>query len=325
MKAISILTVMTVAAVFGGSILPSGVLKKPSAHTRPDSAVRAEDSAQPPSFPAGSATSVPQRELGDQSAVGTPPVEKAESSGSQLLGLVVSESRTALQAITSGVLRKLPVEQGSLVNTGEQIAGIDDTEIVAACKRQQSQVDSAKALVKEAELRLRHAQYTYDKTRRVYEKRAGSEAELVEARFAVQSAEVKLEAAAAQVTAEEHQLVILQRQVEKHRVLAPFSGTVTEILRHPHQYVGEGETILWMESQRRQLKVHVPPSLLGKLKDLRFSLSSETDGTQLSVGTMKPSLNPDGSRTVLLELPATSAFLPGQIVGVLAKLPEGTK
>jgi RND family efflux transporter MFP subunit len=325
MRLFSILTVLMVAAVFSGMVVPDRTLSRPPAEAQPGSAAPADAladspaSAQPVRARGTSATAVPKQELDE------PAVEPARSPCVELPGLVVAADRAPVQAIVSGVLKELPVGCGGTVNTGGLVARIDDAELAAACKRQEAQINSAQDLVKEAEIQLRHAQYTYGKTQRLFEKKAGSEADLVEAEFAAQSAAVKLEAAKSQVTTEEQQLAVLQRQREKHRMVAPFTGTVTEILRYPHQYVGQGDIILWMESHRKHLKVHVPARLLQHLDLIRFSLSSDDRAPSLKVYARRPDSNLDGSRTVLLELPEGSGFLPGQIVGVLAKLPGGAR
>ncbi|MFV1981447.1 MAG: efflux RND transporter periplasmic adaptor subunit [Rhodothermia bacterium] len=312
-----------VAVFLTGKSLPLPTISGSSTWTRSSWWASADDSSRPhyygtwDRFAAGPADdpSSPANEPPGRKTTDALPTND-ESGALSVPGLVVAARRIAVRVPVSGILGSLTVDEGDSVKMGQIVAKIDDTEIDAECKCQEATVAATKNLVQEAQSRFDLARYQLDIRQRLFARRAVSEMALRENEFRVTSTTTKLEAMKNQVIAEEHQLAMLRRKKEKHRVIAPFVGMVTELLQYPNQYVREGDLILWVESYEKQLKLHLPYELAEHPDQVAFSLA--TDGRQIrkKVCRLKPEYNPDGSRTVFLELPADRGLLPGQILQV---------
>ena len=257
---------------------------------------------------------------GSRSLDESTPVEAGGKSGEEpavvLPAVVVAADRTPVRAGVSGILKKVTVAEGNSVESCQVVAELETVEIDAELARQTAAIAAAKKLVEECESQLAFAEYERGSYQDLAKDKAIGPLEVEGSKARARSTTAKLAALKSQIVVEERRQAALQRKREKHQFLAPFAGTVTEILRYANQYVGEGDLVLWIESHDKRLKLHVPATLVANLDQLRFSWFRKGEWLDLTVHTMKPSYNPDGSRTVLLKLPLDGSLLAGQMVQV---------
>ncbi len=231
-----------------------------------------------------------------------------------LPGLIVAADRAAIRAAVSGIVDEFPVGRGDSVETGQPLAGINDGEVVAEADRQKAFAAAVACRVHEARAKLEMAQNDHRLKLKLAERRAVAPAEVTKAELCVKQATAALAALMQEAAVEEQQKEIVRQRLLKYRMTAPFAGHVTEILRHRDQYVGQGEIVMWVESHEKHLKLHVPAELVGALDRLRFSVAGPQQSTDLTVHSVDAHYNPDGSRTVLLDVGADAGLLAGQMI-----------
>ncbi|WP_410219159.1 efflux RND transporter periplasmic adaptor subunit, partial [Paracoccus sp. (in: a-proteobacteria)] len=134
-----------------------------------------------------------------------------------LFGNVVPNQTSILRARTAGIVEEV-VRQGETANSGDQLARLS--------------ADDREAGLARAEAELRSAERDYEAARQLRERGVTSEAEL-QSRFAA------LEAARAGVRAAELEL-------QNTRLLAPITGTVSNVLADIGSFVQAGGEVLEM-------------------------------------------------------------------------------
>ncbi len=140
-------------------------------------------------------------------------------------------SNTALvRARVSGVLREMHFVPGTRVKKGDLLFTIDPREYDAALQSAQAELASAQASFDRANIELRRAQ-------KLFERQAGSEAEVVKWRGESRQADAAIKSAEARIARAELDL-------EYTRVQAPIAGRVGREQVTIGNLVGEGEATL---------------------------------------------------------------------------------
>ncbi|HYP13552.1 MAG TPA: efflux RND transporter periplasmic adaptor subunit, partial [Bryobacteraceae bacterium] len=179
-------------------------------------------------------------------------------------GEIIPYQRVTLHARVNGYVERVLVDRGTSVKQGQLLVSIDAPEVAAAVAEAESRAQTAESNRAEAEARLAGLQATYDRLKTASATPgaiAGNELVQAEknveaARAAVRSGESAVRAAQAAVQA--------VKQSEQHlRILAPFSGQITERFVHPGALVGPGSgasgALLELEQlSRLRLVVPVP-------------------------------------------------------------------
>lgn len=160
---------------------------------------------------------------------------------SVLPGEILPYQRVALHARADGYVERILVDRGSVVRQGQLLATLTAPELTAETAQAESRKQTAESARSEAEARLAAVQATYERLKAASQTPgaiAGNELVQAEksveaARAAVRSAESAIRAAEAVVQASKQSQAYL-------KVVAPFSGVVTERYVHPGALVGPG-------------------------------------------------------------------------------------
>ena len=140
----------------------------------------------------------------------------------------------------SGTLKKLYVREGQQVKKGKLLAQIDD----AGLKNQLEQLQI------EAEL----SKTTYDRTQRLWDKNIGSEIQLLQAKAAFDGLLKSIER--------------LKKQLLRTQILAPFSGTIDEIVANTGANLLPGQTpvLRIVNLEEMYAEANVPERYLSQIK-----------------------------------------------------------
>jgi len=140
----------------------------------------------------------------------------------------------------SGTLKKLYVREGQQVKKGKLLAQIDD----AGLKNQLEQLQI------EAEL----SKTTYDRTQRLWDKNIGSEIQLLQAKAAFDGLLKSMEQ--------------LKKQLLRTQILAPFSGTIDEIVANTGANLLPGQTpvLRIVNLEEMYAEANVPERYLSQIK-----------------------------------------------------------
>ena len=256
-----------------------------------------------------------------------PSAEPASKASQVLPGLVVPSKRAAVRAAVSGMIRELSVSEGASVAAGQVVGHVNEGEVLAELERQTACIASAESRATEAEALADLAAHNHRLNRQLSQRQVVTAAEVVESGFRAKAGAAKLATLQRGVVVARREKAVTQQRLVNYRMVAPFSGHVTEILRYRNQYVGQGDVILWIESHEKQLRLHLPAELIeqcaGLVDRLEVSvLLPKGRWLDVKVHAAKSHRNPDGSRTILFTIGPEETLLAGQIADTKVTLRE---
>jgi len=129
-----------------------------------------------------------------------------------LQGIVKTDQNMMLNAEYMGTVKKIHVTKGQQVKKGELLITLDDGGLAQSLAVQKAQLDLAKTL--------------FDRQKRLWEQKIGSEIEYLQVKTAYES--------------QKQSLAQLQEQLKKSTLYAPFSGRVDDIVVEVGQLVSPG-------------------------------------------------------------------------------------
>ena len=140
----------------------------------------------------------------------------------------------------TGTLKKIYVEEGQEVKKGKLLAQIDD----AGLKNQLEQLQIQAALSKT----------TYERTQRLWDQNIGAEMKLLQAKATYES-QLK-------------SIAQLKKQLKRTRILAPFSGTIDEIVANTGANLLPGQTPVMriIDLKKMYTEASVPERYLSQIK-----------------------------------------------------------
>ena len=173
-------------------------------------------------------------------------------------GTVRSRRASRLGFERAGLVAKVFVDDGDVVKEGQLIAELDTAQLRAARRR-------LSASLKEAQAGVGISTLTADRLEKLAEEQYISRQSADEARFSLQAAEAKrleLRAALAQIDVD----------LEKSKLVAPFSGIVSTRLVDEGTVVAAGSAVVrFRESDEREAVIGVPrniPMEIGSIQEL---------------------------------------------------------
>ena len=140
----------------------------------------------------------------------------------------------------TGTLKKIYVEEGQEVKKGKLLAQIDD----AGLKNQLEQLQIQAALSK----------ITYERTQRLWDQNIGAEMQLLQTKATYES-QLK-------------SIAQLKKQLQRTRILAPFSGTIDEIVANTGANLLPGQTPVMriVDLKKMYTEANVPERYLSQIK-----------------------------------------------------------
>jgi multidrug efflux system membrane fusion protein len=221
-------------------------------------------------------------------------------------GVIRAARRGSLAFTMGGRLASRPVAVGDRVPKGQELARLDDLELING-------VGSAAA--RRAELAEGLAQARRDAARadRLLLAKAATREELERATSRVQSLEASL-------SSSEATLSEARRRLREVRLVAPFAGRVTEVLLQPGEHAVAGAAIVVLAGDGElEVEVEVPETLISKIDS----------GTEVAVGVPALGLRTEGKIQSLgltalgpgRLFPLVASFeAPGAVAGMSAEL-----
>lgn len=219
-------------------------------------------------------------------------------------GTVRSRRASQLGFERPGLVAKVYVEEGDVVKEGQLIASLDTAQLRAARRR-------VSASLKEAQAGVGISALTADRLERLADEQYISRQSADEARFSLRAAEAKrleLRAAIAQIDVD----------LQKSKLVAPFSGTVSTRLVDEGTVVAAGSPVVrFRESDEHEAVIGVPrtiPIELGSMEELIL------DGRSFEAPVAALVDDVDArTRTVtaIIELPADLEAADGQVVDLV--------
>ncbi|MFQ5778526.1 MAG: efflux RND transporter periplasmic adaptor subunit [Terriglobia bacterium] len=180
--------------------------------------------------------SPPGRTLPQEPVSSSPPAPSAPDR-LEILSVLSVERAVEVLARRDGPVVEILHDQGDRVSQDTVLARLDDRELLARLDRAQADLEVAQNNVKynQAELEARRA--ALRRAQQMYEFELNSEADLEEAEFRARGAEYDLQSWQAMVERTRADIRILELDLEKSRIRAPFRGVVDR------RYIRLGQTL----------------------------------------------------------------------------------
>jgi RND family efflux transporter MFP subunit len=226
------------------------------------------------------------------------------------LGEVWAVSDARLSVAEAGRVLRVHVAEGSKVKKGQLLVELDD-------RLARAELSEAKATNKRTKVQSAQADNDAERYALMEKERVVSQLEAEQQKSTAESLGAAQAGAEAAVQAR-------SERVARHRLVAPFDGTITARAVDPGDWLSPGDVaVQLLTEQRLEVLVRVPPSLLDRLETLKsVEIVSEGRSVPARVSSSVGALNRE-TRTGLLRVEPESApswLRSGASVGVHVSL-----
>jgi len=152
-------------------------------------------------------------------------------------GYVTARRQATVSSKFTGKVTEVLIEEGMLVEQGQVLARLDDSNIRASFELAEAQLVSSQRSLKETEVLLSEAKLNFDRTSRLVEKDLASEVELDRSRAVRGSLDAQLQRKRADIDVASRQLDIFRQQLEDTIIRAPFAGVIVAKNAQPGEMI----------------------------------------------------------------------------------------
>ncbi len=152
-------------------------------------------------------------------------------------GYVTARRRATVSSKVTGKLVEVNVEEGMAVREGHVLARLDDATIRAALQLAQAQLEAARRLVPEIEVRLDEARKALRRRDQLSKEGLATPAEMDQAQAEVNSLLARLASTREQINVAESQVAVQQTALADTVIRAPFSGVAISKDAQPGEMV----------------------------------------------------------------------------------------
>lgn len=192
----------------------------------------------------------------------------------------------------AGTINSFDLKVGDKVRKGQVIARIDATDYSVTYDQSVANVKKAESQINSAKTNQITAKSNYERVEKLYENNSVPLSEYEQAKATYESAQSAYEATLAQVTAAQKQSQAAGNQVRYAKLVAPFTGIITEVFVAENEIVSPGKPLVTLSAEGKpEVAVNVPESIIDQIKrkqkvEIAFSaISGKTfKGTISEVG-----------------------------------------
>jgi len=218
----------------------------------------------------------------------------------QIRGMVLPIQQVLIHAPVDGIVAKLPVKEGDLVEEGDLLLQMDDEvqkAVVAASKLRAE----ATANLERARLEHEEATIALERMEEAQQQRAAREWEVRRARLRRDISRVAMEAARENQAIAEAEVVLETRRLSRFAVHAPWDGVITSVAVERGATLTRDDAVVRLLSLRRlKAEIYLPASLHGKVKvggDYELEAGEPVNRTIASTLTFAAPVIDPGSQT----------------------------
>ncbi len=170
--------------------------------------------------------------------------------------------RVEITAPLDGILAEIQVTEGQTVEAGELLASMDDTVVAAEVAAATLQAEST-AAIERAEAVSNAANIRLERVQRSHDRGGASADELSEAEADATAAAADVALAQQQQQLDQARLVLSQARLDEHRIAAPFTGVITELLVEPGAALRQADrpAMILMQLDPLEAEIPVPTSV----------------------------------------------------------------
>ncbi len=161
-----------------------------------------------------------------------------ELPATEILSVLSVEHEVDVLAQRRGLVQELLADQGSVVQKGAALARLDNRELLAQLDKAKAELSVAQSNVKYNEAELRARQAALRRAQQMHDAGLNSQADLEEAEFRAKGSQHDLEAWGASVEKQRAEIRMIELELEKMQIRAPFGGVVVR------RYLRAGQDVL---------------------------------------------------------------------------------
>jgi RND family efflux transporter MFP subunit len=152
-------------------------------------------------------------------------------------GYVTARRQATVSSKITGKVVEVFIEEGMIVEDGQILARLDDSNVLVSLRLGEAQLDSAESSLAETEVLLAEARLNQRRIENLGDQGISSAAELDRARAAADSLAARLERQREEVEVAARQVAVWQQQLEDTVIRAPFAGVVVAKNAQPGEMI----------------------------------------------------------------------------------------
>lgn len=238
-------------------------------------------------------------------------------------GPVVVEQQVDVAALRDGVVVRTLAEPGAVVRKGQLLALLDDRQISADLDAAQAKARGMEADLRNWEAENKVFETDLERARKMWDAQLITKEQLEKAQYKLISNEWNVKNIREQMVTAQAEARSLELELEKTRILAPFSGLVARRYVRAGQRVALGERLFWVTATAPlRVRFTLPERFLGQIKKggSVTVMAAAEPGTQYTarVVEVSPVVDPSSSTIeVAAELVgSTGALRPGMTANI---------
>ncbi len=152
-------------------------------------------------------------------------------------GYVTARRRATVSSKVTGKVTEVLIEEGMVVEEGQVLARLDDSNVGAAYRLSAAQLEAAKKAVEETRVRLAQAKIDLARVENLVQDSIASQAELDAAGAEVDSLAARLESQSESVRVADRALALSRQTLDDTVIRAPFAGVVVAKNAQPGEMI----------------------------------------------------------------------------------------
>jgi len=195
------------------------------------------------------------------------PTQPAEEKTLVATGPIVVENQVDVLALRQGVISQIMIDVGQSVRKGDLLASLDDREPTAERDAAAARVHSAEANLKDWEAETGVAEADYRRAQAMREAGINTQEELDHAHYKLIGSQFEIDKAKQDLSTAQNNLRVLDLELEKTRIRAPFDGIVARRYVRNGQSVAAGDRLFWVTAVAPlEVRFTLPEQHLGSIK-----------------------------------------------------------
>jgi membrane fusion protein (multidrug efflux system) len=184
-----------------------------------------------------------------------------------ITGPLVVEHQVDVTAQRDGIIAAVSAEAGTRVRAGTILARLDDRQLASNLEAARAKTRSIQADLKNWEAETEVLKADYVRAQRLWKEKLIAEEQLQHAQYKVESDKWDILRVQEQLNTAKEEEHSLELELEKTRIMAPFSGLVARRYAREGQSVTKGDRLFWVTAEGPlRVRFTLPEKFVGHLK-----------------------------------------------------------
>jgi membrane fusion protein, multidrug efflux system len=211
-------------------------------------------------------SSIPQTTPAATTSTPATPAPTADDSLT-ITGPLIVEHQVDVTSQRDGIVASISADAGDRVHSGAILAKLDDRQLVSNLEATRAKTRSIEADLKNWEAEAEVLKADYVRAQRLWNEKLIAEEQLQHAQYKVESDKWDVLRVKEQLNTAKEEEHSLELELEKTRIMAPFSGLVARRYTREGQTVAKGDRLFWVTAEGPlRVRFTLPEKFIGRLK-----------------------------------------------------------